>query len=1030
MGVWDLDIPRIPAKDGSYEYKNGNLVYKAKGRTKGIVVGPYIPPKIRIGREGSAEPLESYKKRVAEDINRIISEIEESKDHIDAIARKKAIDSSYILGDTGLTFGKALKNASGLFAGEGDMKKIDITIPGIIVRSAKAGIEEIGKNIVGDLEKGFSLGDFFSKYGPALNEAIWRFGYGYGKNGITNRHLLYMLYLLKKYNILYAMAAEIMELCMTRGIYLLFEAVLFSKPDISDKDNFLEKVKKFAKAAGKEVMDLFKAIEGLFWIFAAGPVSDLICEKIDKIIFEPLDLLIMDLLDIRKDKMRSRKRKLANEDYEESFEEIYNGYYKKIDQALKDALADAGDIKVDLGEIPGDAFKDFLEKMADRYSLITKIFGAEKAYTVYNIKNIGDNGIKVVKEDNIDGPGLVYGSKLVVTQAGTHWGNIVFFGKLEGKKKPVTGRDTENKDITGVFSNMAVHDGIGKLFTRKITEAGILTAELSFLRKKIVFTEERETGFTGLNRLHGDIDDISILLKEMYDSGSQIDNIPDLVAYCCEEGKAELQEYIKELEGNRSNTASLETPKREKFFLIIYEGEKVKKNEKKEKCKIFIDYPTDDGKEKTEYVEKLKEKLPEIYEKAGLIFLRAKNAIFLPDSESGKALDYDLYYVEKISLEEIAREKGIILLEQKRGRLKEGQSYIGDFRSIEEIREYNKEQQKKRFFNLYKLEISPEGDYIIFYLDSVEPLITGTEDTEYRAEKNPFSNPIFLRNMIGRSNTRITDVMFPDEKYKANGDYLYGSANAEDRPAGTRKLYEFWVGTDSRKHYDKASSNPESKILIHGKEIGKNLKRRTEWENFIDYVQKQHEYEEIFNFDDGRTLELRYIYDMNGGFILPARFTRYPYLKIQYRYIDRNEKDNEDFDKWNSITIKEFADLDYGIDIPEIGDSLTGSRSSNNMKKESRLEKVDMTEITDKGKGKIKVNGKYLTASGITEIETGKTRKKYIIKENETLWGIAAEYFNGDGSRWVVLEKEDGSNFTEEEAKKIQAGTTIYIPAE
>ncbi|NLM98067.1 MAG: hypothetical protein GX175_10760, partial [Halanaerobiaceae bacterium] len=219
MGVWDLDIPRIPAKDGSYEYKNGNLVYKAKGRTKGIVVGPYIPPKIRIGREGSAEPLESYKKRVAEDINRIISEIEESKDHIDAIARKKAIDSSYILGDTGLTFGKALKNASGLFAGEGDMKKIDITIPGIIVRSAKAGIEEIGKNIVGDLEKGFSLGDFFSKYGPALNEAIWRFGYGYGKNGITNRHLLYMLYLLKKYNILYAMAAEIMELCMTRGIY-------------------------------------------------------------------------------------------------------------------------------------------------------------------------------------------------------------------------------------------------------------------------------------------------------------------------------------------------------------------------------------------------------------------------------------------------------------------------------------------------------------------------------------------------------------------------------------------------------------------------------------------------------------------------------------------------------------------------------------------------------------------------------------------------------------------------------------------
>jgi len=293
-----------------------------------------------------------------------------------------------------------------------------------------------------------------------------------------------------------------------------------------------------------------------------------------------------------------------------------------------------------------------------------------------------------------------------------------------------------------------------------------------------------------------------------------------------------------------------------------------------------------------------------------------------------------------------------------------------------------------------------------------------------------FRNTSSARIILGSYSNEISDVKFPDEKYKQNNDYLYGSANKEDRPKGIQEAYEFWTGTDQKKHYGKGMSNPESKILINGKEIGKNLKRRTEWESFADYLQNQHEYEETFNCDNGKTLELRYIYDMNGGFIFLTEYTSYPYLKIQYRYIDKNLEDNKDFKKWNNITIREFADLDYGIDIPEIGDSLTGSRSSNSLKKESKLEKVDTNEITDKGKGKIKIYSKYIKAMNIKEIAMYMSRKKYTIKKDDKLWDIAAEHYNGDGSKWTILEKEDGSNFTEEEAENLQIGTTIYIPVE
>jgi hypothetical protein len=138
MGVSNINVPPIPSKEGTYEYKGGNIVYRPKGSDKRTIVAPYIPPKREMVGD-KLEPIKQYNKRITADVNRVIEEIETSKDEVDAKARKHAINSTYELGDTGLTFASALEKARRLFNGiEGKITKNDITIPGIMVKSARA----------------------------------------------------------------------------------------------------------------------------------------------------------------------------------------------------------------------------------------------------------------------------------------------------------------------------------------------------------------------------------------------------------------------------------------------------------------------------------------------------------------------------------------------------------------------------------------------------------------------------------------------------------------------------------------------------------------------------------------------------------------------------------------------------------------------------------------------------------------------------------------------------------------------------
>jgi murein DD-endopeptidase MepM/ murein hydrolase activator NlpD len=55
-------------------------------------------------------------------------------------------------------------------------------------------------------------------------------------------------------------------------------------------------------------------------------------------------------------------------------------------------------------------------------------------------------------------------------------------------------------------------------------------------------------------------------------------------------------------------------------------------------------------------------------------------------------------------------------------------------------------------------------------------------------------------------------------------------------------------------------------------------------------------------------------------------------------------------------------------------------------------------------------------------------QQQYIIKANDTLWGIAQRYL-GDGNRWQeIMKTPEGGTFTEAEALNLQEGQSVYLP--
>jgi surface antigen len=53
--------------------------------------------------------------------------------------------------------------------------------------------------------------------------------------------------------------------------------------------------------------------------------------------------------------------------------------------------------------------------------------------------------------------------------------------------------------------------------------------------------------------------------------------------------------------------------------------------------------------------------------------------------------------------------------------------------------------------------------------------------------------------------------------------------------------------------------------------------------------------------------------------------------------------------------------------------------------------------------------------------------QQYIIKSGDTLSGIAKRYL-GNANRWREIKKPDGSTFTDDEARRLQIGSSVYLP--
>jgi len=67
------------------------------------------------------------------------------------------------------------------------------------------------------------------------------------------------------------------------------------------------------------------------------------------------------------------------------------------------------------------------------------------------------------------------------------------------------------------------------------------------------------------------------------------------------------------------------------------------------------------------------------------------------------------------------------------------------------------------------------------------------------------------------------------------------------------------------------------------------------------------------------------------------------------------------------------------------------------------------------------LNGKEIN------VELNGSRTEYTIKSGDTLWQVAQQQL-GDSNRWVEIEKENGTTFTEQEAQSLQIGQVIYLP--
>jgi hypothetical protein len=395
----------------------------------------------------------------------------------------------------------------------------------------------------------------------------------------------------------------------------------------------------------------------------------------------------------------------------------------------------------------------------------------------------------------------------------------------------------------------------------------------------------------------------------------------------------------------------------------------------------------------------------------------------------GNTSDYYYNIVFK-SLDKIAQFNGAKKIEMERGRLKQGEKITKqDWFTMSDFYKINRKSDQKNYSSEIlplAYRISPDQDFIILYQDRDE-----IEGNNLGTTLEP---------------ERLKDIKFPE--YKSNDTTFYGSANKEEEITGKQEKFELQLGTKYRFRYRKKPkekfeesrqliSNPDGKILINGKGIGQNLERQLAWENLFDAWQKQQKYRETIDYGENNVLDLKYTYDLNGGYYTLFKKTDFPFLKIEYKCRPKEKNDQKrDFQRCDRLIIKEFDAQagDYGIKIPDKIVVKPGFKSQHQEEKEGN-EKIKIEEH-DHGKshnksGKLIIDGNPVSSKGLEENEReAQGYVVFIVRGAKDYLGNVAQEWLGSSLRWQELEKEPGQCFSEGEQHTLQLGTKVYISKE
>ncbi|MGM0438565.1 MAG: DUF4280 domain-containing protein [Bacillota bacterium] len=668
--------------------------------------------------------------------------------------------------------------------------------------------------------------------------------------------------------------------------------------------------------------------------------------------------------------------------------------------------------------LPEDFMKKAHQKALDRYNLTEKLAGYDELFYPQTIKVNGEE-LNFVIKNSIDGPGAWLGLWDSFKQIGHTIGNKIY-------------------DAVGIDKKM-------QFFPLKVEN------NLQAIEETVKLYNEDITKFEGIEEVYGEITDVSKLYKYYKNNTGSSIGIkgffnPKVKDWLKKYQKSE-EKYIDLGEEVLEELSHFHYTKEEGACIIV-QDEKLGQNTGSKNDYKFLR----EVEEKiTLQGNTMKTVLPALIKQVQKNFPKNKFSSFYKKDQielihytpnkdprdDARGMDsfyyhlfrkkYDCesehhYKVVFKSLDEIAKIKGIKSREIKRARLKQGE-IITDKKwcTIKKVMEAN-------------IKLITGGPYQ--FNQEVLPL-------GYRISNDGSFVILYNSKADKKNREKLSDVKFPP--YEANHNIFYGSADKENKPQGKTEKFELQIGTHHRYEYRKKPkenvekskqliSNPNSKLLINGQRIGApgKLKRLNKVKRgFVNRKLKRFKYYQDIKMGD-KTLRIRYCYDLNGGWIkgdrslFDSRWSFDSYLRIKYRI-----KGNTDLE-WNTLTIKEFSDGDYGINIPDKGEVLAGSGLNRKIDPEGvELENVDIKEVVDSGRGKIKIKDKYLKAENLTEIKKEELDKRVVWKVNqgETLSEIADLYYQ-DSSRWDELEKEDGSKFTEEEAKNLEIGSKVYIPSD